>query len=169
VVVALPLACQDTPGFPTHLAPFGGIVSIRSRVGGPQFLAFDHKGNVYTTEGSMGRVQKFTAEGKFLHAWGDNEDKPGSFGGAFSGFKDRKATLQGPISVCVDKYDRVWVSAVCGRIQQFTSDGAYLRGFGIAGTEPGSFYAPHGLAFDSRGHLYVVDAFNHRIQKFAVE
>ena len=102
---------------------FGGKVSIRSRVGGPQFLAFDSKGNLYTTEGSEGRVQKFTPEGKFLLAWGDNEDKPGSFGGAFSGFKDRKATLQGPVAICVDKHDRVWVSAVCGRIQQFTTEG----------------------------------------------
>jgi sugar lactone lactonase YvrE len=153
----------------TKEGQFGGIVSIRSRVGGPQFLAFDSKGSLYTTEGSVGRVQKFTADGKFLLAWGDNEDKPGSFGGAFTGFKDRKATLQGPVSICVDKHDRIWVSAVCGRIQQFTSDGEFLRGFGTAGTEPGQFYAPHGLAFDSRGQLYVVDAFNHRIQKFAVE
>ena len=36
------------------------------------------------------------------------------------------------------------------------------------GTAPGQFYAPHGMAFDSKGHLYVVDAYNHRIQKFAV-
>jgi DNA-binding beta-propeller fold protein YncE len=153
----------------TREGQFGGIVSIRSRVGGPQFLAFDSRGNLYTTEGSVGRVQKFTPEGKFLLAWGDNEVKPGSFGGAFSGFKDRKGILQGPIAICVDKYDRVWVSAVCGRIQQFTDGGAYVSGFGSGGTEPGNFYAPHGLAFDSRGHLYVVDAFNHRVQKFAVE
>jgi DNA-binding beta-propeller fold protein YncE len=153
----------------TKEGQFGGIVSIRSRVGGPQFLAFDSQKNVYTTEGSMGRVQKFTADGKFLLAWGDNEDKPGSFGGVFTGFKNRKATLQGPVSICVDKQDRVWVSAVSGRVQQFSSEGAYLRGFGTAGTEPGQFYAPHGLAFDSRGNLYVVDAFNHRVQKFAVE
>lgn len=148
---------------------FGGKVSIRSRVGGPQFLAFDSKGNLYTTEASEGRVQKFTPEGKFLLTWGDNDDKFGSFGGMFSGFKDRKATLQGPVSICVDKNDRVWVSAVSGRIQQFSSEGAYLRGFGSAGTKPGEFYAPHGLAFDSRGNLYVVDAYNHRVQKFAVE
>jgi len=153
----------------TRPGQFGGNVSIRSRVGGPQFLAFDGKGDLYTTEGSVGRVQKFTPEGKFLLAWGDNEVKPGSFGGAFSGFKDRKGILQGPIAVCVDKYNRVWVSAVCGRIQQFTDRGAYVSGFGSAGTGPGDFYAPHGLAFDSRGHLYVVDAFNHRVQKFAVE
>src|SRR4029078_12156341 len=47
---------------------FGGNVWIRSRVGGPQFLAFDSKGNLYTTEGSVGRGQKFTPEGKFLRA-----------------------------------------------------------------------------------------------------
>ncbi len=148
---------------------FGGKVSLRSRVGGPQFLAFDSKGQVYTTEGSEGRIQKFTPDGQFVLAWGNNEDKPGSFGGAFTGFKDRKATLQGPVSICVDKQDRVWVSAVCGRIQQFTTDGVYLRGVGTAGSEPAQFYAPHGLAFDSRGALYVVDAFNHRVQKFSVE
>ncbi len=153
----------------TKEGQFGGNVSIRSRVGGPQFLAFDSKGHLYTTEGSMGRVQKFDANGKFLLAWGTNDDKPGGFGGAFSGFKDRKATLQGPVSICVDKHDRVWVSAVSGRIQQFSNDGTFLTGFGSAGTEPGQFYAPHGLAFDSRGHLYVVDAYNHRVQKFAVE
>jgi len=147
---------------------FGGKVSIRSRVGGPQFLAFDSKANLYTTEGSEGRVQKFTPDGKFVLAWGSNEDKPGGFGGTFSGFKDRKTTLQGPVAICVDRDDHVWVSAVCGRIQKFTTEGAYLGGFGSPGTRPGEFYAPHGLAFDSRGQLYVVDAFNHRIQKFAV-
>lgn len=147
---------------------FGGNVSILSRVGGPQFVAFDRQGNLYTTEGSVGRVQKFTADGRFLAAWGDNQDKPGSFGGVFTGFKDRKATLQGPVAIIVDRDDRIWVSAVSGRIQQFTSDGKFLRGFGSQGDQPGQFFAPHGLAFDSRGDLYVVDAFNHRIQRFAV-
>jgi DNA-binding beta-propeller fold protein YncE len=147
---------------------FGGKVSIKSRVGGPQFLAFDGEENLYTTEGSEGRVQKFTPEGKLLLAWGTNDDKPGGFGGAFSGFKDRKATLQGPVAICVDRDGRVWVSAVSGRIQRFTGSGEYLGGFGSPGTGPGEFYAPHGLAFDSRGDLYVVDAFNHRVQKFAV-
>jgi DNA-binding beta-propeller fold protein YncE len=147
---------------------FGGNVVRPSRVGGPQFVALDGAGYVYTSEGSVGRVQKFTADGKYLLAWGDNQDKPGSFGGAFSGFKDRKTSLQGPVGLWVDPQGRVWVSAVCGRIQQFTDAGKYLRGFGGPGTGPGQFYAPHAIALDSRGHLYVVDAFNHRIQKFAV-
>lgn len=152
----------------TAAGEFGGNVHPSSRVGGPQFVALDREGNVFTTEGSVGRVQQFTAEGKYLLSWGDNQDKPGSFGGAFSGFKDRKGSLQGPVGICVDARGNVWVSAVSGRIQQFTAAGKYLRGFGEAGTGPVQFYAPHALAFDSQGHLYVVDAFNHRIQKFAV-
>jgi DNA-binding beta-propeller fold protein YncE len=147
---------------------FGGNSNPLSRVGGPQFVALDKEGNVFTTEGSMGRVQKFTADGKFLLAWGDNADRPGSFGGSFLGFKDKKVSLQGPIALRLDRQGHVWVSAVSGRIQQFTSLGKYLRGFGEPGTKPGQFYAPHGLAFNSQGHLYIVDAYNHRVQKFAV-
>jgi DNA-binding beta-propeller fold protein YncE len=150
----------------TKAGEFGGNVSPKSRVGGPQFLALDPAGNVFTTEGSMGRIQKFTADGKYLQAWGDNASKPGSFGGKF---KPIPGNLQGPIGICIDKQERLWISAVCGRIQLFTKTGKFLFGFGDEqGSRPGKFLAPHGLALDSRGHLYVVDAYNHRIQKFAV-
>jgi sugar lactone lactonase YvrE len=152
----------------TKPGQFGGNSNPLSRVGGPQFVALDKEDNVYTTEGSMGRVQKFTADGKFLLAWGDNVDRPGSFGGTFTGFKDRKVSLQGPIALCLDKQGHVWVSAVNGRVQQFTSQGKYLSGFGEPGAKPGQFYAPHGLAINDRGHLYIVDAYNQRVQKFAV-
>lgn len=81
----------------TQPGQFGGNTSEKSRVGGPQFIAVDVAGNVYTTEASVGRVQKFTADGKFLLAWGDNDDKPGSFGRKFDG-----TNLQGPIAICLD-------------------------------------------------------------------
>src|SRR5262249_40530628 len=58
----------------TRPGEFGGNVGKTSRVGGPQFVALDSAGNVYTTEGSVGRVQKFTADGKHLLSWGDNEN-----------------------------------------------------------------------------------------------
>jgi sugar lactone lactonase YvrE len=148
---------------------FGGKAGRTSRVGGPQFLAFDADGNVWTTEAANCRIQKFTPDGKPLLAWGTSDDKPGGFGGAFTGFKDRKATLRGPVAFCFDKYHHLWISAVSGRVQQFNQDGEFLRGLGEGqGTKPGQFYAPHGVAFDSKGRLYVVDAYNHRVQKFAV-
>jgi sugar lactone lactonase YvrE len=149
----------------TKPGQFGGNVVRTSRVGGPQFLALDSAGHVYTTEASVGRVQVFTREGKFLRAWGDNGTGPGGFGGAFKPFK---ANLRGPIALCIDAQDRVWVSSVGGRVQQFTRDGKFLRALGTEqGSKPGQFLAPHGVAVDRRGHLYVVDAYNHRIQKFA--
>jgi DNA-binding beta-propeller fold protein YncE len=150
----------------TKPGQFGGNTSPKSRVGGPQFVAIDSAGNIYTTEGSVGRVQKFTADGKFLMAWGDNDDKPGSFGGLFAPIK---GNLKGPIGICIDRKDRIWVSAVSGRVQQFTKDGKYLGGIGgKQGSGPGEFLAPHGVAVDGRAHLYVVDAYNHRVQKFVV-
>ncbi|MSR58512.1 MAG: hypothetical protein EXS05_12800 [Planctomycetaceae bacterium] len=145
---------------------FGGTEPVLSRVGGPQFVAIDSAGNIYTSEATLGRIQKFTADGKFILAWGDNDDRPGSFGGDFLAFKIR---LKGPIALCIDRKDRLWISSVAGRIQQFSSDGAYLRGFGAEqGSDPGQFLAPHGVALDSRGHIYVVDTYNHRVQKFDV-
>lgn len=146
---------------------FGGNSNPKSRVGGPQFVAIDSHGDIYTTEASVGRIQRFTAEGKFLLQWGTNDDQPGAFGGVFTGFPNVK--LQGPVAIVVDPQDRLWISAVGGRIQQFTREGKLLRGFGgVQGSEPGQFYAPHGLALDSHGDLYVVDLYNHRIQKFDV-
>lgn len=144
---------------------FGGNVTPKSRVGGPQFVAIDSEGNVYTTEGSVGRIQKFTADGKFLRAWGRNEERPGGFGGVSEGF----GSLRGPVGICVDGHDRLWVTAVSGRVQQFTQDGEYLGRIDDGqGTEPAQFQAPHGIASDGHGHLYVADSYNHRIQKFSI-
>jgi len=140
---------------------FGGNTGPKNRTGGPHFLAFNDRGEVFTTEASVGRVQVFTPEGKFLRAWGNNDDKPGGFGG-------RPKNLPGPIGLCVDRAGRVWVGATSNRVQQFRPDGTYLRGFGVKGTAPGEFNTPHGLALDRRGNLYVVDTLNCRVQKFAV-
>ena len=144
---------------------FGGNGGIRSRASGPDFVALDREGNIYTTEAMGGRVQKFTRDGRFLSTFGSMEDRPGSFGRDF----ERVGKMHGPIGICCDRDDRLWITTAGGRVQQFTSAGRYLRGFGEKqGSEPGQFLAPHGVALDSRGDLYVVDSFNHRVQKFDV-
>jgi DNA-binding beta-propeller fold protein YncE len=150
----------------TKPGEFGGNVTPKSRVGGPQFVAIDSAGDIFTTEASVGRVQKFTPQGEFLLQWGDNQVKPGSFGGEFTPIK---SSLIGPIGICVDHQDRLWVTSVGGRIQLFTRDGKYLGGFGEkSGTGQGEFLAPHGVALNGHGQLYVVDTYNHRVQKFEV-
>jgi sugar lactone lactonase YvrE len=150
----------------TQPGEFGGNTSVRSRAGGPDFVALDRAGNVYTTEAMDGRVQKFSPEGKYLSSFGGLEDRPGSFGREFGPL----GSMHGPIGICCDRAGRLWISAAGGRVQQFTGEGRLLRSLGEQqGTGPGEFLAPHGVAVDSRGDLYVVDAYNHRVQKFAVE
>ena len=143
---------------------FGGGEPAGSRFGGPHFLARDRDGRIYTTEGTLGRVQRFTAEGLPLAAWGDKGDQPGGFG-AYTLFR---GSSFGPIALLVDAQGRVLVSSLNARVQWFTPEGKYLFGLDSRGNGPGEFWRPHGLALDSRGHLYVADSGNQRIQKFAV-
>jgi DNA-binding beta-propeller fold protein YncE len=144
---------------------FGGNPHPKAFFAGPTFLALDREGSLYTTEAPLCRVQKFSADGKQLTAWGSTDTKPGGFGAYFTAFEQKN--MRGPTGICFDPHGRLWVNAIGGRIQQFTAAGEYLTGFGGEGTEPGKFYAPHGLAIDSHGSLYVVDSFNHRVQKFS--
>jgi tripartite motif-containing protein 71 len=144
---------------------FGSPESVGSRFAGPHWLAQDSKGRLYTTEGVVGRVQQFSAQGKALLAWGNKGDKPGGFGGLKTGYA--KHTF-GPIGLLVDSHDRVWVSSLNDRVQLFTPEGKYLLGIGGSGDKDGQFARPHGMAVDSKGHLYVCDAGNQRIQKFEI-
>jgi DNA-binding beta-propeller fold protein YncE len=145
----------------TDAGQFGGDAPPSSRSAGPQFVAVDSRGDVFTTEGSMGRIQRFDASGKYLASFGSNDNREGAFGSPTSG-------LQGPIALVADRQDHVWISAVSGRIQRFTRDGKFLEGFGGYGNAPGMFNIPHGIALDGRGDLYVADTLNHRVQKFIV-
>ena len=151
---------------------FGGDAHPKAFFAGPTFLALDSTGNLFTTEAPLARgttppqtrVQKFTAEGMYLLSFGGGKIEPGQFGDYFTAQGPK--TMRGPTGMCFDARGRLWINSIGGRIQQFSDQGEYLSGFGEEGTKPGQFSAPHGLAIDSQGCLYIVDAFNHRIQKF---
>ena len=53
-----------------------------------------------------------------------------------------------------------------GRIQKFSSAGAFLSLFGKTGRNNGELQEPNGLAVDGSGNIYVGDVGNSRIQKF---
>lgn len=52
------------------------------------------------------------------------------------------------------------------RVQKFDSTGAFVSIVGTSGSAEGSFNAPYGLMCDGSNNLFVVDSFNHRVQKF---
>lgn len=142
---------------------FGGPDRAGSRFGGPHFLTQDHRGRLYTTEGFLGRIQQFSADGQPLLAWGDKKKEPGAFG------EHQMPNLGsvGPIGVFADAKDRIWVTSLNHRLQGFTPDGKLLyRLDGIGPDDP--FSHPHGMAADSKGFLYLADSGNQRIVKLEV-
>lgn len=149
-------------GHGTEPGQFGGLGTKGSRLAGPHFLVFDERGDLFTTEGAQGRVQKLTSEGKPLLAFGKNDEEPGGFGGRE---KAERNALPGPIGITLDHRGRLWVGSSNSRLQCFTTTGEYLTGILEEGEQPGQFKLPHGLAVDSQGFLYVVDSSNQRIQK----
>ncbi len=53
------------------------------------------------------------------------------------------------------------------RILQFSTSGEFLRGWGQYGIGADSFNLPAGLAIDAEGQVWVSDAGNHRLMRFA--
>ncbi len=74
----------------------------------------------------------------------------------------------GPIGICVDRHDNVWVGASNSKVQQFTNTGKYLCSIGGLGTNICQLHLPHGLAVDRHNCLYIADTMNSRIQKFKI-
>jgi len=79
---------------------------------------------------------------------------------------DSSAMLRQPTNLYVrDGY--VYVSEFTDfRIKVFTTDGAFVRAVGVVGTGLGQFARPKGIAVDTAGILYVVDAAFENVQMF---
>jgi sugar lactone lactonase YvrE len=142
----------------------------------PHGLYVDRDGNVWVSDGRAAtpeEIQKFpdtrgkghtvfklSPEGKILMTLG----KPGVAG-------DTPDTFNQPTDIIAAPNGDIFVSDGHGgdsnaRIVKFTKDGKFIKTWGKKGSGPGEFDTPHGLAFDSRGRLFVADRGNNRIQIF---
>jgi sugar lactone lactonase YvrE len=114
-----------------------------------------------TTPGKGQQVIKFNQDGKILMTLG----KAGVAG-------EGPDTFNRPSDVIVAANGDIFVADGHGgedsnaRIVKFTKDGKFIKAWGKKGTAPGEFDAPHSLAFDSKGRLFVADRGNNRIQIF---
>jgi sugar lactone lactonase YvrE len=116
------------------------------------------------------QVYKYSPEGKLLLALGKpGGNQPGQPAdpGSFYQPNDVITYPNGDILVAEGHGNAAPSPA---RLVRFDKTGKFLREFGKmgSGTE-GEFMQPHGLAFDSRGRLFVADRSNNRIQVLDAE
>lgn len=71
--------------------------------------------------------------------------------------------LQKPRAMAIDKRDNLYIVDMTGRIQVFTPDGEYLRGWRTPEIKNGR---PTGLGFDRQGNLVVADTHYYRVLFF---
>jgi len=139
----------------------------------PQGLDFDSVGNIYVTEISNHRVQKFDSGGNFIlmFGWGvdsgSNEPEicTDTCQHGLVGSGDGQFNI--PTDIAIDSFDDLHVvDNVNDRIQKFNSAGVFLSKFGLSSSAEGDFNGPQGITIDSFDDMFVVDRGNNRIQKF---
>ncbi|HVM76754.1 MAG TPA: prepilin-type N-terminal cleavage/methylation domain-containing protein [Candidatus Paceibacterota bacterium] len=141
----------DTTG--RYLSQFGS--SLQGAVG----LAVAPDGSVYVGDRGNNRVEKFDNNGNYILQFGTlGTSTPGTFDGV--------ASIAVDASGSVIVADNTTVGSYVGRVQKFTSGGAYSQQIGSGGSGNGQYNAPSGVEFDSAGNLYVGDSNNFRIEKF---
>ena len=114
----------------------------------PHGIGLDHDGNVLVCDRENGRIQVFDEDGEFLEI--------------FTGFRQ-------PTDLHVGPEGEIYVPELQGRLTIIDSDGEVLSQWGGERShEPGEFWAPHGVAVDSHGDLYIGEVLEgQRLQKFA--
>ena len=134
----------------------------------PHGFHVDKDGNVWVTDaqgrdGKGHQVFKFSPEGKLLLTLG----KAGVAGAGLDEFNQPSDVAVGPNGdiFVADGHD----TGSNMRIMKFTRDGKFIKTWGKPGAAPGEFNVPHGIAFDSKGRLFVADRANNRLQIFDQE
>jgi len=171
----------------------------------PTGIALSPSGEIYVSDGyGNARVHKFSPDGTLLFSWGEPGYAPGQFRLPHSVWVDKQGRVwvpdrensriqifnaQGeflsqwedlirPTDICIDDEGIVYISELCLRVSIFTNDGRLLARWGGGGKDRATtlFIAPHAIAVDSRGDLYVgevsgtfggVDRGSRTVQKFA--
>src|SRR5262245_253095 len=132
----------------------------------PHGFYVDSDNNIWVSDGrakNNGKghtVMKLSADGKLLMTLG----RPGVAGAG-------PDTFNAPSDVLVAPNGDIFVADGHGgetnaRIVKFDKSGKFIKTWGKKGTAPGEFDAPHGLAMDSAGRLFVADRINSRVQIF---
>lgn len=123
----------------------------------PHGLAVDPEDNVWVTDIGSHTVVKFSPRGRVRMVLG-RKDTPG----------EDEDTFNKPTHIAFGPEGELYISDGYGnsRVVKYSKEGGYLMAWGKKGTGPGEFNAPHTIAVDHQGRVYVGDRENHRVQIF---
>ena len=129
----------------------------------PHSVRVDPDGNIWTVDAGSSVILKFTPQGKKLQEISVGEIATG----------DKCAvppSLCGTTDITFGPRGRLFISDGYGnaRILEYTADGKRVKVWGSAGTGPGQFQIPHGIAYQGNT-LYVADRGNSRVQRFDLD
>ncbi len=124
-----------------------------SDVGNPEGICVLSNGQIAVADTHYHRVVVFDSSGGVVRMVGQEGQNDGDF--------------YWPVAVVEDDQGNLFVSEYGGanRVQKFNKDWQHLLTFGNIGDQPGEFQRPSGMAWHE-DQLYIVDAFNDRIQVF---
>jgi len=128
----------------------------------PHSVRIDGDGNVWTVDAGSSTILKFTPQGKKLQQIDVGEIAVGD--------KCAFPTLCGTTDLTFGPNGWLFISDGYGnaRILEYTAKGKRVKMWGSAGTGPGQFNIPHGIATQGNT-LYVADRGNSRIQRFDLD
>ncbi|MBC7819402.1 MAG: hypothetical protein IAG10_21160 [Planctomycetaceae bacterium] len=158
----------------------------------PTDIAFAPNGEVFVSDGyGNSRVIKFSATGRFLKAWGTKGKSAGEFNLPHAIIMDSKGRLLvgdrennriqlfdadgqfldqwpgfAPYGIAINGDGHVFIAdARAHQVLRLDASGKVQQRWGQKGMAQGEFNAPHMLAFDAAGNLFVAEVDGKRFQK----
>jgi sugar lactone lactonase YvrE len=97
---------------------------------------------------------------------------PPAYSSSFGSIGSKNGQFNDPTFNAVDPTGDIWVSDSAvgnSRIEEFSSEGAFIRAVGSYGSGNGQFNDPTGIGINNSGDVYVADYSNNRIEEFSPE